>query len=184
MYGNEDVTGRGAENPDHLEGNLVEQGGVTGQGDPEENADRFESEPQHITTNDLPPKPLDDNSFHMDEYFEKVHQNPKFLENEQKINERLDKFFRAKTGKSISNFTGYIFLLNKILMITTLFEFLFQRFNIITLFLSIVILLIELEIFTYKHIYKWLLILLCSLLLDALVLLDITPVSLNIFLLL
>ena len=66
---------------------------------------------------------------------------------------------------------------NKILLLSTFTEFLFQRFDIVTLFLSFVIILIELGVFTHKHMYKWLLVLLGSLLLDALVLLDISPVS-------
>jgi hypothetical protein len=62
-------------------------------------------------------------------------------------------------------------------MLSTFIEFLFQRFDIVTLFLNLVIILIEIGIFSHKHIYKWLLVLLSSLLLDALVLLDISPVS-------
>ena len=65
-------------------------------------------------------------------------------------------------------------------MLTTFTEFIFQRFDIVTLFLSFVILLIEIGIFTHKHIYKWLLVLLGSILLDALVLIDIPIVSYNI----
>ena len=68
-------------------------------------------------------------------------------------------------------------MVNKILMLSTLTEFLFQRFDIVTLFLCFVIILLEIGIFSHKHIYKWLLVLLGSLLLDALVLLDISPVS-------
>ena len=66
---------------------------------------------------------------------------------------------------------------NRILLLTTLLEFLFQRFDIITLFLNFVIILIEIEIFNRKHIYKWILVLLGSIFLDALVLIDISPVS-------
>ena len=67
-------------------------------------------------------------------------------------------------------------------MLVTFTEFLFQRFDVITLFLNLVIIFIELGVFTHKHMYKWLLVLLISLLIDALVLLDISPVSLIFFL--
>ena len=66
---------------------------------------------------------------------------------------------------------------NKILLFLTFTEFLFQRFDIVTLFLNVVIILIELGVFSQKHLYKWLMVLIGSLLLDALVLLDISPVS-------
>ena len=176
MY-NEVDTGRDFDNQ-NLEGNLVKEGDVIG-----DNGEGFQPEPQQMTGNDLPRKNYDDNSLHMDEYIEKIHQNPQFMEKEQKFSQQIEQFIRTKTGKSISDFSGYIFLANKILLATTLIEFLFQRFNIITLFLNVVILLIEAEIFTHKHIYKWLLVLLGSLLLDALVLLDIAPVSISLFIL-
>ena len=44
-----------------------------------------------------------------------------------------------------------------------------------------VVVLIEIGVFTHKHLYKWLAVLICSLLLDALVLIDISPVSLILF---
>ena len=66
---------------------------------------------------------------------------------------------------------------NKLLLLTTFSEFLFQRFDIVGLFLNIVIIFIESGIFNKKHMYKWLLVLIGSLVLDALVLLDISPVS-------
>ena len=62
-------------------------------------------------------------------------------------------------------------------MLSTFTEFLFQRFDIVTLFLCFVIILIEIGVFTHKHMYKWLIVLMASLLLDSLVLLDISPVS-------
>ena len=68
-------------------------------------------------------------------------------------------------------------MINKILMLSAFTEFLFQRFDIVTLFLNFVIILIELDIFSHKHMYKWIMVLLGSLLLDALVILDISPVS-------
>jgi hypothetical protein len=71
---------------------------------------------------------------------------------------------------------------NKILLLSTLTEFLFQRFDVITLLLNLVIIANEVGIFSNKHIYKWLIVLIASLLLDALVLIDISPVSKILFL--
>lgn len=68
-------------------------------------------------------------------------------------------------------------MLNKILLLITFTEFLFQRFDVVTLFLCLVVIFIELDIFSHKHLYKWLIVLISSLLLDALVLIDISPVS-------
>ena len=119
----------------------------------------------------------DNNSFHVGQYIEKIHQDAKFSEKEKQISQKVDDFIRSKTGKSISAYSGYIFMVNKILMLSTFTEFLFQRFDIVTLFLCCVIIFIELRVFTQKHMYKWLIVLIGSLLLDALVLLDISPVS-------
>ena len=72
---------------------------------------------------------------------------------------------------------GFTFIVNKILFLTTFTEFIFQRFDIVTLFLTIAIIFIELQMFSEKHLYKWLLVLISTLILDALVILDISPVS-------
>ena len=172
MYEGHEETGRDYNNP---EGNLVQEGNLMADG--EEMGDQFQSYPNEIATNVVPGQTKDDNSFHMDKYIEKFHEDPKFSEKEKELSLKLDNILRSKTGKSISALSGYIFMANKILMLSTFTEFLFQRFDIVTLFLSFVIILIELGIFTHKHMYKWLLVLLGSLLLDALVLLDISPVS-------
>ena len=168
MYDPQEDTGRDNNNQVGLGGNLVQEGNIMAEG--EEMADQY-------PTNQNPIQ--DENSFHMGNYIEKIHENPNFVKKEQEISQKLDNIFREKTGKSISNFTGYIFMVNKILMLSTFTEFLFQRFDIITLFLNLVIILIEVGIFSHKHMYKWLIVLLGSLLLDALVLLDISPVSYN-----
>ena len=172
MYEGHEETGRDYNNP---EGNLVQEGNLMADG--EEMGDQFQSYPNEIATNVVPGQTKDDNSFHMDKYIEKFHEDPKFSEKEKELSLKLDNILRSKTGKSISALSGYIFMANKILMLSTFTEFLFQRFDIVTLFLNFVIILIELGIFTHKHMYKWLLVLLGSLLLDALVLLDISPVS-------
>ena len=133
--------------------------------------------PEYVT-NEVPGQTVEDNnSFHVGQYIEKINQDPKFSEKEKQISQKVDDFIRSKTGKSISAYSGYIFMVNKILMLSTFTEFLFQRFDIVTLFLCCVIVFIELRVFTQKHMYKWLIVLVCSLLLDALVLLDISPVS-------
>ena len=165
-----DSKGTGTENKSQkgLEGNVIHDGNLLAEG---------EEMGGHFTTNDHSSKAIDDNSFHMDKCIEKLHENPRFSEKEKEFSQKVDNFIKSKTGKSIATFSGYIFPVNKILMLLTLSEFLFQRFDVVTLFLNIVIILIEIGIFTHKHIYKWLLVLLMSLLFDALVLLDISPVS-------
>ena len=165
-----DSKGTGTENKSQkgLEGNVIHDGNLLAEG---------EEMGGHFTTNDHSSKAIDDNSFHMDKCIEKIHENPKFSEKEREFSQKVDNFIKSKTGKSISAFPQYIFLVNKILMLTTFLEFLFQRFDIVTLFLNIVIILIEIGIFSHKHIYKWLMVLLTSILLDAFVLLDISPVS-------
>ena len=132
---------------------------------------------KQMNINDITPQNVDDNSFHMSQYIEKMENNPEFSKKENILSQKLDEFLTSKTGQPFSAFTGNVFFANKILLLSTFTEFLFQRFDILTLFLSIVIILIELSIFNKKHMYKWLLVLIGSLLLDVLVLLDISPVS-------
>ena len=165
----QDDTGRGYNNQGGLGGNLVQESNVMAEGE-----DQFQSNQQG--TNDLQ-QTGDENSFHVDQFLEKIQNNPNFSQKENEISQKLDEIFRAKTGKPFSAFSGYVFLANKILLFLTFTEFLFQRFDIVTLFLNIVIILIEQGIFNQKHLYKWLIVLIGSLLLDALVLLDISPVS-------
>ena len=157
----EENTGRGY-NDDQggLGNNLVPEGNVSAEGEDQYNQN--------------------ENSFHVGQYMEKMQNNPEFTKKENEINRKLDDFVRSKTGKPFSHFAGYVFLANKILLLSVFTEFLFQRFDIITLFLNVVIILIELGVFNKKHLYKWLMVLIGSLLLDALVLLDISPVSQNI----
>ena len=161
----QDDTGRGYNNQEGLGGSLVQESNVQASGE-----DQFQS--NQIATQ----QETNDNSFHVDEFIEKIQNNPNFSQKENEISQKLDEIFREKTGKPLSAFSGYVFLANKILLILTFTEFLFQRFDIVTLFLNIVIILIELGVFNQKHMYKWLIVLIGSLLLDALVLLDISPV--------
>ena len=174
MYDPQDETGRDYNNQVELGGNLVQEGNIMAEG--EEMEGQYPQEQQYAT-NDMPEQTGEDNSFHVSQYIEKIHQDPKFSEKEQQISKKVDDFIKSKTGKSISAFSGYIFMVNKILMLSTFTEFLFQRFDIVTLFLCFIIILIEIGVFTHKHMYKWLIVLMASLLLDSLVLLDISPVS-------
>jgi hypothetical protein len=161
----QDDTGRGYNNQEGLGGNLVQESNILAEGE-----DQYQS--NQIATQ----QNTNDNSFHVGELIEKMQNNPNFTQKENEISQKLDEIFKEKTGRPLSAFSGYVFLANKILLILTFTEFLFQRFDIVTLFLNIVIMLIELGIFNQKHMYKWLIVLIGSLLLDALVLLDISPV--------
>ena len=172
MYNGQDETGRDNDNNIGLNGNLVQEGNIPEEGDFQNQLQLGTSGAGHIQTGS-------ENS--IDKYIEKFHNNPKFSEKEKEFSQKVDNFIKSKTGKTFSSFSGYIFMANKILLLSTMTEFLFQRFDIVTLYLNLVIISIELGIFSQKHIYKWLLVLIGSLILDALVLLDISPVSKNIF---
>ena len=164
MYDNQGETRADNENQRGLGGNLVHEGNLLAEG--EEIGGEFQTDPHPLSTNNFSGKAIDDNSFHMDKCIEKIHENPRFSEKEREFSQKVDNFIKSKTGKSISlsAFSGYVFLANKILLILTFTEFLFQRFDVITLFLNLVIIFIELGVFTHKHMYKWLLVLLISLL--------------------
>lgn len=171
MENYEENTGRGYNDQGGLGGNLVPEGNVSAEGEDQYN--------QNQNENDMLPQNGSENSFHVGQYIEKMQNNPEFSKKENEINQKFDDFVRSKTGKPFSHFAGYVFLANKILLLSVFTEFLFQRFDIVTLFLNIVIILIELGVFNKKHLYKWLMVLIGSLLLDALVILDISPVSHN-----
>ena len=112
----------------------------------------------------------------MDKKIDDFSRGEKFEQKEKELSEKLDKILGGQSSISVSTFVKNIFMINKILFLTTLAEFLFQRFDAVTLFISIVIIFIELEIFTKKHLYIWLIVLICSVSLDAFVLIDISPV--------
>ena len=141
----------------------------------------YGGENEYQQHNEKPPTLESDHSFNVDKKFDNFVQNDNFAQREKKINQELDRILQEKSGFSISRVAGYTFMMNKILFLTTFTEFLFQRFDVVTLFLCIVVVLIEIGVFTHKHLYKWLAVLICSLLLDALVLIDISPVSLILF---
>lgn len=172
MNEQEDDFGKNYNNEIGLGGNLVQEGNTMNEGEEGHNPND-----QQFLTNDYTTQPVDDNSFHVNECIEKIHQNPKFTEKEKQFSQKVDDFMKSKIGKPLSFLSGYIFFVNKILMFISFSEFYFQRFDIITLFLCFVIILIEIGVFSHKHMYKWLLVLLISLLMDAFVLLDISPVS-------
>ena len=171
--------GRGFNINQGLGNNLVGEENLNYEGEPGEN--QYQQDPMNIAQNERPQNFGSENSFNVDKKFDDFIQNDNFAQQEQKINKQLDRILQEKSGFSISKVAGYTFMMNKILLLTTFTEFLFQRFDVVTLFLCIVVILIEIEIFTHKHLYKWLAVLICSLLLDALVLIDISPVSLILF---
>ena len=146
MYDDKENTGKEYTSQEELGGNLVQESNVVAEGE------TFPQEQIQYTSTDMR-QTKGDNSFHMDKYFENFHENPKFSEKEREFSQKVDNFIKSKTGKSISAFPQYIFLVNKILMLTTFLEFLFQRFDIVTLFLNIVIILIEIGVFSHKWIY-------------------------------
>jgi hypothetical protein len=172
---NQPNTGRGYNNSPGLGGNLVQEGNE--QYENEQGLDQFQQDPNQISPNEKFQPIGSDHSFHLDKKFDNFAKNEKFNQKEKEISDKLDQILQDKTGKSITVLGGYMFLINKILFLTTFSEFLFQRFDIVTLFLSIVVIFIELKIFSEKHLYKWLLVLISTFILDALVILDISPVS-------
>ena len=174
MYDNQGQPELDNENQMGLGGNYVREGNILADG--EEVIGQFQTDTQQFATNDLSPKSFNNNSI-LPNYIEKIHDNLNINEKEKELSQKVDNFIQSKTGKTFSAFSGYIFLVNKILMLSTFSEFLFQRFDIVTLFFTFSLIFIEIGVFNYDHIYKWLFILLGSLILDALVLLDIPIVS-------
>ena len=168
-------TGRGYDNNEGLGGNLVQENNAQLEG--EQEFDQYNQDPNQMAQNEKPERIGSDNSFHVDRIIDDISRNEKFAEKEKNLSQHVDRFLQEKAGYSLSICTGYIFTINKILLLTTFTEFLFQRFDVVTLFLCIAVIFIELEIFSHKHLYKWLLVLISSFLLDAFVLLDISPVS-------
>ena len=144
-----------------------------GEGEREENQNQFHQQNQ----NEQNHQSRDDNSFHMDKKLDELTSNDNFVQKEKAIRDKLDQILREKSSFTLSSFVAHIFMLNKILLLITFTEFLFQRFDVVTLFLCLVVIFIELDIFSHKHLYKWLIVLISSILLDALVLIDISPVS-------
>ena len=143
-----------------------------GEGEREENQNQFHQQNQ----NERIHQSRDDNSFHMDKKLDELTSNDNFVQKEKAIRDKLDQILREKSSFTLSSFVAHIFMLNKILLLITFTEFLFQRFDVVTLFLCLVVIFIELDIFSHKHLYKWLIVLISSILLDALVLIDISPV--------
>jgi ABC-type bacteriocin/lantibiotic exporter with double-glycine peptidase domain len=143
-----------------------------GEGENDQNQNQFQ---QHFQIEQNQPSP-DDNSFHMDKRLDDLTSNDNFAQKEKAVRDKLDQILKEKSSFTLSSFVAHIFMLNKILLLITFTEFLFQRFDVVTLFLCLVVIFIELDIFSHKHLYKWLIVLISSLLLDALVLIDISPV--------
>jgi len=148
----------------------------SGEAEPEENPNQNQLNQQQYQNEPIQQSP-DDNSFHMDKKLDDLTSNDNFVQKEKVIRDKLDQILKEKSNFTLSSFVAHIFMLNKILLLITFTEFLFQRFDVVTLFLCLVVIFIELEIFSHKHLYKWLIFLICSIFLDALVLIDISPVS-------
>ena len=169
-----------ANNDDNLiEGQNLGIGNINLEGSGEVEAEENQNENQFNQQYQNEPiqQSTDDNSFHMDKKLDDLTSNDNFVQKEKVIRDKLDQILKEKSNFTLSSFVAHIFMLNKILLLITFTEFLFQRFDVVTLFLCLVVIFIELEIFSHKHLYKWLLVLISSILLDALVLIDISPVS-------
>ena len=171
---NRDETGRNYNMNPGLGGNLVQEGSQGYEGD--QIQEQYGQNPNEQNSNENLPETKNDSSFHVSKMIDDFSKNKAFEQKEKKLRDGVDNFLQGK-GYSISTFANYTFMANKILFLTTFTEFLFQRFDIVTLFLCIVIIFIEAKIFSNKHLYKWLIVLVSTFLLDALVLLDISPVS-------
>ena len=156
------------QNNSGLERNLVPEANENFEGE----QNQFQQNFNNMGQIENPQTIQSDHSLHLDKKFDNIFKTSKFEENEQKINQKIDQLLGQQTPKLV----GWLFLINKILLLTTFTEFIFQRFDVVTLFICLVIIFIELEIFTQNHFYKWLAVLASSLVLDALVLLDIAPV--------
>ena len=172
---NQDNTGRGYINDQGFEGKFVQEGSEQYQN--EQGDEQFQQEQNQISPNEKLQPIGSDHSFHLDKKIDNFTKNENFNKKEKDISNKLDEIFQNKTGKSITTLKGFTFIVNKILFLTTFTEFIFQIFDIVTLFLTIAIIFIELQMFSEKHLYNWLLVLISTLILDALVILDISPVS-------
>jgi len=180
MYNPDDFqndTNREKNNDNLMAGENLSEGNQNfegdGEGENDQNQNQFQ---QNFQTEQNQPSP-DDNSFHMDKRLDDLTSNDNFAQKEKAVRDKLDQILKEKSSFTLSSFVAHIFMLNKILLLITFTEFLFQRFDVVTLFLCLVVIFIELDIFSHKHLYKWLIVLISSLLLDALVLIDISPVS-------
>ena len=180
MYNPDDFqndTNREKNNDNLMAGENLSEGNQNFEGDGEgENSQNQNQFQQHFQIEQNQPSP-DDNSFHMDKRLDDLTSNDNFAQKEKAVRDKLDQILKEKSSFTLSSFVAHIFMLNKILLLITFTEFLFQRFDVVTLFLCLVVIFIELDIFSHKHLYKWLIVLISSLLLDALVLIDISPVS-------
>ena len=175
---NQDMPGQGFNSGEGLGGNLVQEGNMN---EGEQGQNQFDQDPNYMEQNQNPQTINSDHSLHIDKKFDDFTKSKKFMENENKLNQKMNTFLDEKVKIPANKLLGYLFFTNKILLLTTFTEFIFQRFDVVTLFLCIVVILIELEIFSRKHLYKWLAVLMFSFLLDALVLIDIAPVSILLF---
>ena len=122
---------------------------------------------------------VDENSLHLDKYIDKIQQSAKFREKEAEYVQKIEDFIVSKTGNINikSSWNKIVFAFNYFLILSTFIEFLFQRFDVVTLSLCFIIFFIKLEFFSYKHLYKWLFYLFFTIILDLFVIIDVFPVS-------
>lgn len=106
---------------------------------------------------------------------DKITMNQKFTEKEAEINNKIGSIFdKLAGGKPISgNAEKFGYLINKILIILLLFSFLIDRYDIIGLFFSFGVLFLEPGFANRKYLYRWIIILALSVVMDLFCLLDI-----------
>lgn len=98
----------------------------------------------------------------------KITENPDFTQKEHQYKEKIDEFIGKTPGKEILTKTDFFtFLGNKILFCTTVFEFLLQRSDYLTLFLCLFIFFLEIQKADKKYLYKILFLLIISIIFDA-----------------
>lgn len=121
----------------------------------------------------------DQNSLQLDKVFDKNLANPNYIEKEAEYTKKIEDLIDQKTGnnKITSNWPKITYFFNKILLGTILFEGLLDRFDIVGLTMCFVIFFIEINFYHQKHLYKWVAVLICSVIIDVLVFLDILFVS-------
>lgn len=125
----------------------------------------------------------DENSLHLGEMIDKIPQNEKFKQKESEFAQKVEDFVVSRLGNTDikAKWDKIAFAFNYFLMLGTFLEFIFQRFDIPTLSLCFIIFFIKLGFFHKKHLYKWIFYLLLTICLDIIVILDIFPVSLYLF---
>lgn len=110
-----------------------------------------------------------------EEIVEKIINNEKFIEKEAEINNKLGGILDSVAGgrKLSERAEGLGYLVSKVLIILLLFSFLMDRYDIIGLFFAFGVLYYEPRISNRKYLYRWMIILALSVVLDVFCILDI-----------